>query len=158
MLALSLRLDQLWAHDVSHAVSDEDRGCHEALLGVAGDVRHADCDDERHDGAEETDDAVTHDGRRGTVGPRALPDDCTAGNDRQAAQDQHDNADVREPRTQVTCEQDHDQADATKRELKEDRVERAPAKGRHNQGPKPRDCAIDGVAAYMLAKLRPQAF
>lgn len=129
MAGFGLGLDELWADDITHAVRDEDGGGHEAFLGLASDIRHADGDDQAHDGAEEADDGVAGDGGRGVVMPRAPPDEGAAGKDGQTAEHQQDDANVRDAAAEVARQQDEDEADAAERELEEDGVQRRVAEG-----------------------------
>lgn len=145
MLSLGLAEDELGADNVADAVGQEDGGGHEALLGVAGDVGHAERDDEADGAAEEARDGVAHDGRGRAVRPLALPDDGAPGDDGEARQDEHEDADVVELGAQVAREEDDDEAQPAEGELEQDRVEGAPAERRDDEGSEATDCAVHGV-------------
>lgn len=120
VLFLRLTLHQLWADNVAHAVCHE-YGCrHETLLGVPSHVAHADRDDQTNDASKCADDGVSGDGSSCVIRPVALPDHGTAGNDRETADDEHDDADIRDPRAEETGEENDDQAETSQGELEED--------------------------------------
>lgn len=145
MLVLGLAPNKLRTNNVSNTVSHKDGGSHETLLGVSRNIRHADGDDETHSPAKEASDGVSHHGRRSTVRPLALPDDGAPGDDGEAGEDQHEDADVVELCAQPSREEDDDEAESAKGELEQDRVEGAPAKGRHDQRAESAHGAVDGV-------------
>lgn len=103
MVLLRLRPNELRTNNVAHAVGDERRGSHETLLGVACDVGHSNGDGETGGAAKEAGDCVADDGGGGVVCPCALPYDCAACNDGEAAEDKHDDAGVWEARADVAC-------------------------------------------------------
>lgn len=94
MPVLGLRPNQLRADNVANAVRHEDGGRHEALLCMAGHVRHPQSDDEADGATKEARDGVSDDGGGGVEAPGALPDDGTAGDDGQASEYEHEHADV----------------------------------------------------------------
>ena len=96
-----LRLHQLWAHNIPHAVKHEDTPGHEALLRVAAHIRHPHGHNQARDRREEPDDRVPRDRRRCMVVPLALPDHRAAGNHGKAAGHQHGEPDIRDEQRQV---------------------------------------------------------
>lgn len=96
-----LRLDQLRPYNIAHAISHEDSPGHETLLRRAGHIRHADTDDQTHDGAEEADDGVACHRGRGSMIPCALPNHCAAGYDGEAAEEEEEETDVGDARGEV---------------------------------------------------------
>jgi hypothetical protein len=133
VLRLGLRSDQLWPDNVSNAVGHEDGRRHERLLGVTRDVGHADGDDQADDAAKAADDGVASNRSPGAVRPLALPDHSTAGNDWEAAYDEHYETDVWEPRPQISSQEDDEDADAAQRKLPQDGIESAPTESRYDQ-------------------------
>lgn len=93
---LRLTLDKLWFHNIPDAVRDENRNGHGTLLCCAGHVRHADTDRQAHDRPECADDRVTSNGCGRVMCSAGLPDHGTAGNDKEAVEDEEWNANVRE--------------------------------------------------------------
>lgn len=132
MLVLGLAPNKLRANNISNAVGNKDGGSHETLLGMSGNIRHANSDDETHGSSKEAGDGVSHHRRRSTVRPLALPDDGTSSNDGQTSKDEHEDANVVELCAQPSCEEDDDEAESSEGKLEEDRVEGTPAKGRHD--------------------------
>lgn len=145
MLIPGLGPNQLRSNDVTHAVGDEDGGSHETLLGVPGDIGHAQRDDETGRATEESCDGVSHNWGRGVVRPLALPDDGAARNDRQAGEDEHDDTYVLVLGAEVPRAKNNKKAQPAQRELEQDRRQRAPAECRHNQGPEAAHCPVHGV-------------
>lgn len=146
MLLSRLTPHELRAYDVAHAVRHKDGCRHEALLGVSRDIGHANGDDETDGAAEEAGDGVANDGCSGVVGPCASPNDGTSRNDREAGENQHDDADILELGSEEACDKDDDKADRTKWKLEENGLEGRPAERRDNQRSKTADGAIHHVS------------
>lgn len=81
VLTTSFTLDELWTNDIAGAVGNENSSRHEALLGCACYVRHAQSDDEGDDGTEEADYGVSYHWSGGMMRPVCFPDHAAAGYD-----------------------------------------------------------------------------
>lgn len=112
---------------ISHAVRNKDGGCSAALLGGACNVGHANTDYEAYHWSKKSNDGVTSYRCGSSVCPTASPDHCTASDHRKAAEDQKDEANVRYPAGEVSCQEDEDKNNAAEWELKKYRIESRPA-------------------------------
>ena len=101
------------------------------------------------------------------MSPSASPDHSTSSDDRQAACNQKDEANVWYSTREVPCNKNEDKADASKWKLKKNGVDRRPSimvifsnchvfcnvgnipKCRHNEWSKAADRAIDGIPAQL---------
>ncbi len=119
-------------------------GC-EALLRMAGDIRHPNSDNKTAHATKDTRDRISNDRSGSMESPLALPDDRAAGDDRKTAEDQHDNTDIGYTRAEPAGREDDDEAERPERELEEDRVERAPPEGGDDQGAEARHGPVHGV-------------
>lgn len=98
MLRFRWGFDKLWPDNVTNAVCDKNCGRGKALLGMTGDVGHANRDDQADDSAKCARDGIPNDWCRRVIRPFALPDQRATSNDWKAADYQHHDANVRKHR------------------------------------------------------------
>jgi len=80
--------------------------------------------------------------------PRGLPNQSTAGDDRQTAGNQHDDSNVGNARGKISAQGDEDDANTAERKLKENAVKRIVTKGAYNQRTKSRYGTVDGISLH----------
>ncbi len=147
MLGLGLGLDQLRADDVADRVSDEHRGRHEALLGLARDVSGAQGHGQAYDGPKESQDRIPDHGRGRSIAPLGLPDDNEARNDRERAQDQGQDPDILVLGAQPAGQDNAHARNGPERELDQNALEAGETKSRHDERPEPGHGPVDGIAS-----------
>jgi hypothetical protein len=115
--ATSLALDELRTNDVPDTVGNKDSGRHEAFLGRACHIRHAQSNDERDDGTKEADFRVSYNWSGSMVCPVCFPDQAAASYDGQTANDQNDDSDVSNVDWYGASKQDTQPSDTADRKL-----------------------------------------
>jgi len=115
---------------------------HKTLLRIPRHIRHPHAHDQTRHRRKKPDQSVPRQRRSAAFAPLAFPDHGAAGHDGQAAEHQHDQADVLEEQAGVAAGEDGDEADGAEGHLPEEGGGGGVAEGADDEGAEGGDCAV----------------
>lgn len=120
VICLLLTLDELWSHNIPHAVGYENSSSHCTLLRSSRNIAHPDDNGLADDCSKCANDRVSRHRRGGMIGPLGLPDHRTAGYHRETVYDKQNEANVSDSRRKIAAKKNGDETQAAQRKLPQD--------------------------------------